>query len=80
LRFGLNPFRVLILHFLRPVRLNHPYLIYSRTLFDTTGETSSVMFRCYFNPTEYYPMSNPLLMYSSWVVGVEPYDGHQYQV
>ena len=48
------------LHFLRPVRLNHPYLIYSRTLFDTTGEPSSVMFRCYFNPTEYYPMSNPL--------------------
>jgi len=38
------------------------------------------MFRYYFNPTEYYPTSDPLLMYSSWVVGVEPYVGHQYLI
>ncbi|MBM3455846.1 MAG: hypothetical protein FJX80_11970 [Bacteroidetes bacterium] len=74
------PLEDLILHFLRPVRLNHPYLIYNRIVFDTIGETSSVMIGCYFNPTEYYPTSDPLLMSSSWVIGVEPYDGHQYQL
>jgi len=75
-----NHFSELILHFLRPVRWNPPYLIYSRIIFDTIGETSSVMFRYYFNPTEYYPTSDPLLMYSSWVVGAEPYVGHQYLI
>ena len=33
------PLEDLILHFLRPVRWNHPYLIYSRIIFDTIGET-----------------------------------------
>jgi len=80
LRIFSNPFRVLILHFLRPVRLNPPYLIYSRTVFDTIGDTSSVMFGFYLNPTEYYPTSDPILMYSSRVIGVEPYVGHQYHV
>jgi len=47
-----------ILDFNRPVRY-HPYLSYTKTIFDPTGETSSVIFRYYFNPTDYYPMSIP---------------------
>jgi len=76
---------VLIPHFLRPVRLNHPYLIYNRIIFDTIGETSSISFGYYFNPTEYYPTSNPIPVLTrvgdgDWVIGVEPFDGHQYQI
>jgi hypothetical protein len=43
----------------RPVSLIPPYLSYTKTIFNPTGETSSVMFGYYFNPTDYYPMSNP---------------------
>jgi len=44
-----------------------------------------VMFGCYFNPTGYYPTSNPTPVLTrvgdgGWVVGVEAYDGHQYHL
>lgn len=43
------------------------------------------MFGCYFNPTGYYPTSNPTPVLTrvgegGWVVGVEAYDGHQYHL
>jgi hypothetical protein len=37
----------------RPVSLNPPYLSYTKTIFNPIGETSSVMFGYYFNPTDY---------------------------
>ncbi|MDB4083400.1 hypothetical protein N9502_03940 [Vicingaceae bacterium] len=40
--------------------MNPAYLSYTITIFNPTGETSSVMFGYYFNPIDYYPMSNPL--------------------
>ncbi|MGB1102783.1 MAG: hypothetical protein ACPG21_04075 [Crocinitomicaceae bacterium] len=55
---------------IRPVRY-HPYLPYTITIFNPTGETSSVMFGYYFNPTDYNPMSNPLTnLCPSWVKSV----------
>jgi len=64
-----------LLDFDGPVRLNPPYLSYTITIFNPTGETSSVMFGYYFNPTDYYPMSFPLTNFRpSWVISVLPYD------
>jgi hypothetical protein len=37
----------------------HPYQIYIQTIFGIIGETLSVIFRYYFNLTDYYPTSNP---------------------
>ena len=55
----------------RPVSLNPPYLSFTKTIFNSTGETSSVMFRYYFNPTDYYPMSFPLTNFRpSWAKSV----------
>ena len=45
-------------NFKGPVRL-HPYPPYSQPLFNPIGDTSTDIFRYYFNPSVYYPTSDP---------------------
>ena len=81
---GIIPlWNILIWNFLWPVRwveLFHPYQIYRQTIFGIIGETLSTMFRYYFNLVDYYPTSDPLLHYSSWVIVHLPYVGELYRI
>ena len=47
----------------------YPYQHYSKSFFVTIGETSTTIFRSYFNLVVYYPTSNPITNFCpSWVV------------